>query len=163
VCNTRFQYVTPPQNKQFTASWTICKQSAPRSRQITTPTPHHSTFTGRMLFLTSNQQCQSTEGTITNSTTLRISACEHLFSSSGYCEHGALLPGGIESLVCASFTHIGFCTKDNKYSNSAVFMVFLTECNKKLSYRRVTARCVLSVVILPIATQPSRNYLYDKS
>jgi len=25
-------------------SWTICKQSAPRSRQITTPTPHHSVF-----------------------------------------------------------------------------------------------------------------------
>jgi len=24
--------------------WTICKQSAPRSRQITTPTPHHSIF-----------------------------------------------------------------------------------------------------------------------
>jgi len=23
-------------------SWTMCKQSAPRSRQITTPTPHHS-------------------------------------------------------------------------------------------------------------------------
>ena len=34
--------------------------------------------------------------------------------------------------------------------------------NKKLSYRRVTARCVLSVVILPIATQQCRNYLYDK-
>jgi len=33
---------------------------------ITTPTPHHSTFTGRMLFLTSNQQCQSTEGTSFN-------------------------------------------------------------------------------------------------
>jgi len=31
--------------------------------------------------------------------------------------------------------------------------------NKKLSYRRVTARCVLSVVILPIATQQCRNYL----
>ena len=43
-------------------SWTICKQSSPRSRQITTPTPHHSIFTGRMLFLTPNQQCQSTEG-----------------------------------------------------------------------------------------------------
>jgi len=42
-------------------SWTICKQSAPCSRQITTPTPHHSIFTGRMLFLTPNQQCQSTE------------------------------------------------------------------------------------------------------
>ena len=35
--------------------------------------------------------------------------------------------------------------------------------NKKLSYRRVTARCVLSVVILPITTQQCRNYLYDKS
>jgi len=36
-------------------SWTICKQSAPRSRQITTPTPHHSSFTGWMLFLMPNQ------------------------------------------------------------------------------------------------------------
>ena len=43
-------------------SWTICKQSAPRFRQTTTPTPHHSIFTGRMLFLAPNQQCQSTEG-----------------------------------------------------------------------------------------------------
>ena len=34
---------------------------------------------------------------------------------------------------------------------------------KKLSYRRVTTQCVLSVVILPIATQQCRNYLYDKS
>jgi len=25
-------------------SWSICKQSAPHSRQITTPTPHHSIF-----------------------------------------------------------------------------------------------------------------------
>jgi len=43
-------------------SWTIWKQSALHSRQITTPTPHHSIFTGQMLFLTSNQQSQSTEG-----------------------------------------------------------------------------------------------------
>ena len=43
-------------------SWAICK-SAPRSRQITTPAPHHSVFTGRMPFLPPNQQCQSTEGT----------------------------------------------------------------------------------------------------
>jgi len=42
-------------------SWTICK-SAPRSRQITTPEPHHSVFTGRMPFLPPNQQRQSTEG-----------------------------------------------------------------------------------------------------
>jgi len=43
-------------------SWTICKQYAPRSKQITTSTPHHSIFTDRMLFLTPNQQCQSTKG-----------------------------------------------------------------------------------------------------
>jgi len=43
-------------------SWAMCK-SAPRSRQITTPAHHHSKFfTGRMPFLTPNQQCQSTEG-----------------------------------------------------------------------------------------------------
>jgi len=42
-------------------SWAVCK-SAPRSRQITTPAPHHSFFTGRMPFLPPNQQCQSTEG-----------------------------------------------------------------------------------------------------
>jgi len=48
-------------------SWTICKQSAPTSRQITTPTPHpphHSISTDWMLFLMTNQQRQSTEGTM---------------------------------------------------------------------------------------------------
>jgi len=35
--------------------------------------------------------------------------------------------------------------------------------NKKLSYHRGTARCVVSIEILPIATQQCRNYLYDKS
>ena len=40
---------------------TICKQSVPRFRQITTPAPYHSTFTGRMLFLPPNRQRQSTE------------------------------------------------------------------------------------------------------
>ena len=35
--------------------------------------------------------------------------------------------------------------------------------NKKLSYRRGTARCIVSIKILPIATQQCRNYLYDKS
>ena len=42
-------------------SWTICKQSAFHSRQITTPTPHHSIFTGWMLFQSTNQQCQGTD------------------------------------------------------------------------------------------------------
>ena len=44
-------------------SWAICK-SAPRSRQITMPAPHHSVFTGRMPFLPPNQQRQSTEGNL---------------------------------------------------------------------------------------------------
>jgi len=45
-------------------SWAICR-SAPHSRLITTPAPHHSRFfTGRMLFLPPNQQRQSTEGWI---------------------------------------------------------------------------------------------------
>ena len=43
-------------------NWTICKQSAPRSRQITTPTPHHLILAGRTLFLAPNQQSQNTEG-----------------------------------------------------------------------------------------------------
>jgi len=42
-------------------------------------------------------------------------------------------------------------------------MLKSTISNKKLSYRRGTARCVVSVEILPIATQKCRNYLYDKS
>ena len=42
-------------------SWAICI-SAPRPRQITIPTSHHSVFTGQMPFLPPNQQRQSTEG-----------------------------------------------------------------------------------------------------
>jgi len=44
-------------------SWAISK-SAPRSRQITTPVPHHSVFLQAMPFLSPNQQRQSTEGNI---------------------------------------------------------------------------------------------------
>ena len=39
----------------------------------------------------------------------------------------------------------------------------VTNKNKKLSYRRGTARCVVSIKILPIAKQQCRNYLCDKS
>jgi len=46
-------------------SWAIC-ESVPRSRQITTPAPTTQFFTGRMLFLMPNQQCQSTEGSENN-------------------------------------------------------------------------------------------------
>ena len=45
------------------AMLTIC--TSLQTDGLTTPTPHHSVFAGRMLFLTPNQQCQSTEGVIT--------------------------------------------------------------------------------------------------
>jgi len=41
-------------------SWTICKSFAPRSRQITTPVPRHSVFTGQMPFLPPNQLSMDT-------------------------------------------------------------------------------------------------------
>ena len=49
-------------------SWARCK-SASCSRQITTPAPHCSVFTGRMPFLPPNQQRQSAEG---NSSTTAV-------------------------------------------------------------------------------------------
>jgi len=52
-------------------SWAMCK-SAPRSRQITTPAPHHSFYTGRMPFLPPNQQCKRTEGITTAINTVKL-------------------------------------------------------------------------------------------
>jgi len=43
------------------------------------------------------------------------------------------------------------------------FPLFNLGIYKNLRYRRGTARCVVSVEILPTATQQCRNYLYDKS
>jgi len=48
--------------------------------------------------------------------------------------------------------------------NGCTLRLLRCASSKKLSYRRGTARCVVSVEILPIAiTQQCRNYLYDKS
>jgi len=61
-------------------SWATCK-SASRSRQITTPAPHHSSFfTGRMPFLSPNQHCQSTDGITYNNerNSLRLPEFHHL-------------------------------------------------------------------------------------
>ena len=44
-------------------SWTIYKRSALCSIQTTTPTPHHSMSTRRILFLSPHHQCRSTEVT----------------------------------------------------------------------------------------------------
>ena len=55
-------------------SWAIFK-SAPCSKQITTPAPQHSVFTGRMPFLLPNQQHQSTKANcdLNSSTDIHIS------------------------------------------------------------------------------------------
>ena len=47
--------------EQEMIGWTICKSFALRSRQITTPAPHHSVFAGWMPFLPPNVQRQSTK------------------------------------------------------------------------------------------------------
>jgi len=52
-------------------SRTISKHSAPRSRQITMTTPHHSIFKDQMLL--PNQQYQCTEGNYLNKKTDNIS------------------------------------------------------------------------------------------
>ena len=54
-------------------------------------------------------------------------------------------------------------TKQNQKSFLPVILLHLSCHNKKLSYRRGTARCIVSIEILPIATQKGRNYLYDNS
>ena len=51
---------------------------APRSRQITTPVPHHSLFTNRMPFLLANQQCQSNEGKSTEGNKAYINTTEYM-------------------------------------------------------------------------------------
>ena len=51
-------------------SWVICK-STPRSRQITTPTPHQSVSTGGMTSLPPNQQRQALKA-LPISTTMKM-------------------------------------------------------------------------------------------
>jgi len=52
---------TEPRNSEW--QWHQLGRMQVCSRQITTPAPHHSVFTGWMPFLLPNQQRQSTEGT----------------------------------------------------------------------------------------------------
>jgi len=77
-------------------SWTICKQSAPRSRQITTPTPHH---LGWMLFHMPNQQCQSTEDKLAQCKFSQISATGNRFISVVHYVSTAELCGVAEGAV----------------------------------------------------------------
>ena len=73
--------------------------------------------------------------------------------------HGGFLPSTLHCVIKKFWYLQNICT-----------LLLLAETafqtlDKKLIYRRGTARCVVSVEILPIATQQCRNYacLYDKS
>ena len=72
----------------------------------------------------------------------------------------AVVSVAVSAIVLGLFVDVDSTTTQHsllhKYSVTAIR-------NKKLSCRRGTARCVVSVEILPIATQQCRNYLYDKS
>ena len=71
------------------------------------------------------------------------------------------------ALYRLSATYIQWPHYYNNTNKMALFQNNLcklaTKRYKKLSYRRGTARCAVSVKILPTATQQCRNYLYDKS
>ena len=108
-------------------SWGICK-STPRSRQITTPTPHHSVFTGRMPFLPPNQQRQSTEGkkhcynytihikrTSTDVITVRAHKA-HKLKSSNYI-----------FINCINHTHCSFFIKHTSHINSLSHACYKTK------------------------------------
>jgi len=80
-------------------SWTICKQSALRCRQITTPAPHDSIFTGRMRFLMPNQQCLSTDAT--------AATCFYSNLGPPFC----LAVNHIDQSVCSLTLQRKFCRK----------------------------------------------------
>ena len=69
------------------------------SRQTTMPTPHHSVFTGRMLFLTSNQQRQSTEG----SKGSKVMLCFKLYNFSCSCIFNHAKTVGLSRLKSHNF------------------------------------------------------------
>ena len=66
-------------------------------------------------------------------------------------------------LFIMTYESIFFCTHCDRADVQNSKWGLISDLYKRLSYRWVTARCILSVVILPIATQQCRNYLYDKS
>jgi len=73
-------------------SWTICKQSAPRSRQITTPTPHHSTTTSVSHHISSSLCCRFS----VFSDSERLCHCCQLPNNFGLCWIFRIFHNGLE-------------------------------------------------------------------
>ena len=94
-------------------SWAICK-SASRSRQITMPAPHRSSFfTGWMPFLPPNQQRQSTEGTdalISSSLDLNEARDDGVLGCSGISWTTRKQPAPRSRQTTTSAPHHSICT-----------------------------------------------------
>jgi len=85
---------------------------ASRFRQITTPAPHRCIFTGRMLLLTSNQQCQSTEGNRICwffNTSFNPQGCGHYSIIAIYQQHST----GCKTKPTARTVHMCLCIVHN--------------------------------------------------
>ena len=102
----------------------ITTQSAPRSRQITTPTPHHSIFTGQVLFLTPNQQCQSSDNTN------RVSTAPYDHDHHCYSEQANILSdkSGEESFAAAFHNVVQSSTDNNRTSTNKTFTQTTPHC-----------------------------------
>ena len=96
-------------------SWTICKQCAPHSRQITTPTPHSSIFTGWMFFLTPTSSVKALGGVDCSTAILRHGAAQpawrvpHPFcqqSADGYWNTSIFVPVSIVLFTIPCPLHI---------------------------------------------------------
>jgi len=97
----------------------------------------------------------------------RLNRRQHEFDTVAYTQTGP--PGGSTGRRRSLISTIVFFYDEYTHTRLTALCPGLypsepvPERYKKLSYRRVTARCVVSVEILPITTQQCRNYLHDKS
>ena len=95
-------------------SWAICK-SAPHSRQITMPAPHHSVFTGRMPLLPPNQQRQSTEGT---NVTILVNQWTYLH----YTNYNNILTSIVTTLIYLPLQYLWFILYVPFWSDNVIFV-----------------------------------------
>jgi len=77
--------------------------------------------------------------------------------------HGGRYPDVVTYTNFGDHRLRGFWVAEVKLPPLPLTFIVRASDNKKLSYRRGTAWCVVSVEILPITTQQCRNYLYYKS
>ena len=101
-------------------SWIIRKLSAPRSRQTTTPALHHSICTGRMLFLTTNQQCPITDG--------KSKAKKKLTTKYVGCQFSGTSNSSLILLLSR------LCILQHHFTSLAVFLAVFSVCSGHLRF-----------------------------